>query len=63
MISARNAASNPLWFGTLIVDVSGVRLPGEAKQNNLPPESGQPTDGGGLQTRPNLSDLCNETVS
>jgi hypothetical protein len=29
----------------LIVDVSEVKLPGEAKQNNLPPECGQPIDG------------------
>jgi hypothetical protein len=28
----------------LIVDVSEVKHPGEAKQNNLPPECGQPTD-------------------
>jgi hypothetical protein len=28
----------------LIVDVS--ELPGEAKQNNLPPENGQPIDAG-----------------
>jgi hypothetical protein len=27
------------------VDVSEVKLPGEAKQNNLPPECGQPIDG------------------
>jgi hypothetical protein len=26
----------------LIVDVSEVKLPSEAKQNNLPPECGQP---------------------
>jgi hypothetical protein len=30
----------------LIVDVSEVQLPGEAEQNNLPPECGQPIDGG-----------------
>jgi hypothetical protein len=30
----------------LIVDVSEVKLPGEAKQSNLPPECGQPIDGG-----------------
>jgi hypothetical protein len=29
----------------LIADVSEVKLPGEAKQNNLPPECGQPIDG------------------
>jgi hypothetical protein len=29
----------------LIVDVSAIKLPGEAKQNNLPPECGQPIDG------------------
>jgi hypothetical protein len=41
-----SAASNPLSkFGMLIVDMS-VKLPGKAKQNNLPPECGQPTDGG-----------------
>jgi hypothetical protein len=34
MISARNAASNPLWFGMLVVDVSEI-------QANLPPECGQ----------------------
>jgi hypothetical protein len=28
-----------------IVDVSEVELPGEAKQNNLPPECGQSIDG------------------
>jgi hypothetical protein len=27
---------NPLYVGMLIVDVSEVKLPGEAKQNNLP---------------------------
>jgi hypothetical protein len=50
MINARNAASNPLYFGMLIVDVSEVKLPGEGKQNNLPPESGQPSDGCGNVT-------------
>jgi hypothetical protein len=44
MISARNAASNPLQSGMLIVDVSELKLPGEAKQNNLPTECGQPID-------------------
>jgi hypothetical protein len=29
----------------LIVDASEVKLPGEAKQNNLPPKCGQPIDG------------------
>jgi hypothetical protein len=29
----------------LIVDVSVVKLSGEAKQNNLPPECGQQIDG------------------
>jgi hypothetical protein len=29
----------------LIVDKSEVKLPGEAKQNNLPPECGRPIDG------------------
>jgi hypothetical protein len=28
----------------LIVDVSEVKLPGEAKLNNLPPECGEPID-------------------
>jgi hypothetical protein len=28
----------------LSIDMSAVKLPGEAKQNNLPPECGQPTD-------------------
>jgi hypothetical protein len=32
MISTRNAASK---FGVLIVDMSEVELPGEAKQNNV----------------------------
>jgi hypothetical protein len=27
--------------------MSAVKLPGDAKQNNLPPESGQPIDMGG----------------
>jgi hypothetical protein len=31
----------------LIVDMSAVKLTGEAKQNNLPPECGQPIDAGG----------------
>jgi hypothetical protein len=31
----------------LIVDMSEVKLPGEAKQNNLLLECGQPIDGGG----------------
>jgi hypothetical protein len=30
--------------GMLIIDVSEVKLPVEAKQNNLPPECGQPID-------------------
>jgi hypothetical protein len=30
----------------LIVDVSEVKLPGEAKPNNPPPECGQPIDAG-----------------
>jgi hypothetical protein len=30
----------------LIVDMSEVKLPGEARQNNLPPECGQPIDVG-----------------
>jgi hypothetical protein len=29
----------------LIVAVSEVKLPGETKQDNLPPECGQPIDG------------------
>jgi hypothetical protein len=29
--------------------MSAVKLPGEAKQNNLPPECGQPIDAGGYQ--------------
>jgi hypothetical protein len=41
----------------LIVDVSEVKLPGEAKQNNLPPECGQPIDAGefypGIDTQRN----------
>jgi hypothetical protein len=45
MLSALNAASNPLQFGMLIVDVGEVKLPGVAKQNNLPLECGQPIDG------------------
>jgi hypothetical protein len=32
----------------LIVDMSAVKLPGEAKQNNLPSEYGQPIDAGGI---------------
>jgi hypothetical protein len=44
MIIARNAASNPFQFGVLIVDISEVKLPDEAKQYNLPPECGQPID-------------------
>jgi hypothetical protein len=31
----------------LIFDMSAVKLPGEAKQDNLPPECGQPIDVGG----------------
>jgi hypothetical protein len=30
----------------LIVEMIEVKLPGEAKQNNLPPECGQPIDMG-----------------
>jgi hypothetical protein len=45
MISGRNAATN---HGMLIVDVSEVKLPDEAQQNNLPPECGQPIDGGDM---------------
>jgi hypothetical protein len=33
---------------TLIVDVSEFKLPGEAKQNNLRPECGQPIDTDGV---------------
>jgi hypothetical protein len=36
----------------LIVDMSAVKLPGEAKQNDLPPECGQPIDAG--ETKQNL---------
>jgi hypothetical protein len=32
------------YFGMLVVDMSAVKLAGEAKQNNLPPECGQPID-------------------
>jgi hypothetical protein len=31
----------------LIVDMSAVKLPVEAEQNNLPPKGGQPIDMGG----------------
>jgi hypothetical protein len=34
----------------LIVDMSVAQLSGEAKQNNLPPECGQPIDAGELRT-------------
>jgi hypothetical protein len=37
-----------LLFGMLIVDMSDVKLPGEAKQNNLPPECGQLIDRGDI---------------
>jgi hypothetical protein len=33
-------------FGMSIVDLSAVKLTGEAKQNNLPPECGQSIDAG-----------------
>jgi hypothetical protein len=33
-------------FEFCIVAVSAVKLPDEAKQNNIPPECGQPIDGG-----------------
>jgi hypothetical protein len=36
------------FFNMLIVAVSEVKLPGEATQNNLSPECGQPIDGGVL---------------
>jgi hypothetical protein len=39
----------------LIVDVSEVKLKGESKQNKLPPEYGEPIDGGG-----NCKSLCFE---
>jgi hypothetical protein len=39
----------------LIVDMSAIKLPGEAKQNNLPPECGQPIDTGDLSCWKNLS--------
>jgi hypothetical protein len=35
-----------LKYGMLIIDLSAVKLPGKAKQNNLPPECGQPIDMG-----------------
>jgi hypothetical protein len=31
-------------LGILIMDMSAVKLPGEAKQNDLPPKCGQPFD-------------------
>jgi hypothetical protein len=42
----------------LIVDVSEVKLPGEIKQNSLPPECGQPIDRGGIVEPP-----CQEDTS
>jgi hypothetical protein len=30
----------------LIIDMSAVKLPGDAKLNNLPPKCGQPIDAG-----------------
>jgi hypothetical protein len=33
-----------IWYVDL--DVSEVKLPGEAKQNNVPPKFWQPNDGG-----------------
>jgi hypothetical protein len=39
---------NQLLFGMLIVDMSAVKLPGKAKQDNLPLECGQPIDAGGV---------------
>jgi hypothetical protein len=46
----RNCGLSPskylLFNLALIVDVSEVKLPGEAKQTNLPPECGEPIDGG-----------------
>jgi hypothetical protein len=35
----------------LINDVSEVKLPAEAKQNNLPPKCGQPIDEGSFATK------------
>jgi hypothetical protein len=35
----------------LIVDMSEDTLPGDAKQNNLPPECGQPIDAGESEVR------------
>jgi hypothetical protein len=32
-----------IWY---VDDMSKVKLPGKAKQNNLPPECGQPIDAG-----------------
>jgi hypothetical protein len=36
----------------LIVDMRAVRLPGEAKLNNLPPKRGQPIDADGTRAEP-----------
>jgi hypothetical protein len=48
----------------LIVDVSAVKLLGEAKQNNLPPEYVQPIDGEGMLVLeyfvPVKNDQCTE---
>jgi hypothetical protein len=35
----------------LINDMSAAKLPGEMKQNNLPPECGQPIDVGDTQMK------------
>jgi hypothetical protein len=35
-------------------DMSAVKLPGEAEQNNLPPECGQPIDAGGYRAEEEL---------
>jgi hypothetical protein len=34
----------------LTIDMSAVKIPGKAKQNNLPPECEQPINAGGVAT-------------
>jgi hypothetical protein len=46
MTSARHTVINQLQFGMLIVDVSEVKFPGEAKRYNLPPDCVQSIDVG-----------------
>jgi hypothetical protein len=58
MTSVRNTVTNH-GFNLVCWSLSAVKLPGEAKQNNLPPEYGQPIDAGDIISPQQIfSQLC-----